>query len=764
MVQLASVHGIVFDRIPRPNHLGLLQARNRRNHSSLNINRHARRHTIHIDLVRIQSFRLQEDLVRHLIRKLDELVLYGRTVPRPDPFYLAAVERGTPNAFPYDAGSFRSGPAQEALNLGAIDPVCQKGKRSRFRISRLWLELRPIDGTRIKPRRGTGLQSRPTQIQTTDLVGKHDRWRLAVSPTFELSFPDMGEPIQKCPGSDDDRPTVDAPPIHKLHASHSTILDPKRRHLSLFDPKIWLPLQNFLHANSVLLLVALGPRRPNRWPPARIEKTELDADCIRYFAHHTAERVNLPNEVALRDSTDRRIARHLCNQIRIHGDHDCAHSHAGTRARCLAPGVTAAHNHNVERLIHWLRYYCSRANTRESTCYRRRRSRTRVSLEITKLSFCVRIAHLAWKSRRGDRRNLRNRVRLCPISGNSGIDLTVVGPETPLVAGVVDKFRSHGFPIVGPTAENAALEGSKVHSKRFMERIGVPTARFATVSNETEARSAVKQFRLPVVLKTDGLAAGKGVIIAQTDEEAEAALTALAYPMVIEEFLEGEEVSFIVLCDGKRGVALEPSQDHKRIFDGDQGPNTGGMGAYSDSRILSTVMREQMMDTIIEPVVRATAFTGFLYAGLMMTADGPSVLEFNVRMGDPETQALMMRLESDWGEALMAAARGALTSDALQWSPEPATCVVMAAAGYPGNPQTGQKISGLDDVRDAVVFHAGTKRAGDDIVTAGGRVLGVTARGADLKDSIDRAYAAVARISFDGMQYRRDIGVKGLRR
>jgi len=340
----------------------------------------------------------------------------------------------------------------------------------------------------------------------------------------------------------------------------------------------------------------------------------------------------------------------------------------------------------------------------------------------------------------------------------------VVGPEAPLVAGIVDKFRSRGMVIVGPTAENAALEGSKVHSKRFMERIGVPTARFATVANPLEGREALRRFRLPVVLKTDGLAAGKGVIIAQTQDEAESALTALAYPMVIEEFLEGEEVSFIVLCDGKRGVALEPSQDHKRIFDGDQGPNTGGMGAYSDSRILSAAMRERVMDTIIEPVVRATTFTGFLYAGLMMTPSGPSVLEFNVRMGDPETQPLMMRLESDWGEALMAAARGALTADPLRWSPESATCVVMASAGYPGTPQTGEIISGLDDVSDAVVFHAGTKQAGDDIVTAGGRVLGVTARGADLKDSMDRAYSAVARISFAGMQYRRDIGVKGLKR
>ncbi len=345
-----------------------------------------------------------------------------------------------------------------------------------------------------------------------------------------------------------------------------------------------------------------------------------------------------------------------------------------------------------------------------------------------------------------------------------GIDLTVVGPEAPLVAGIVDEFRERGLAIVGPTAENAALEGSKVHSKRFMERIGVPTARFTTVENEADARDALKSFRLPVVLKTDGLAAGKGVIIATTAAEAEAALSELAYPMVIEEFLEGEEVSFIVLCDGKRGVSLEPSQDHKRIFDNDQGPNTGGMGAYSDSRIMGAAMRSQVMDKIINPVIRATGFTGFLYAGLMMTPDGPSVLEFNVRMGDPETQPLMMRLESDWGEALMAAARGELRDDALEWSPDPATCVVLAAAGYPGTPKTGDRISGLDAVHGAQVFHAGTKRDGDEIVTAGGRVLGVTARGVDLRDSINRAYAAVTQIQFDGMQFRKDIGAKGLRR
>ena len=281
-----------------------------------------------------------------------------------------------------------------------------------------------------------------------------------------------------------------------------------------------------------------------------------------------------------------------------------------------------------------------------------------------------------------------------------GVDLTVVGPEVPLVAGVVDQFRARGMAIVGPTAENAALEGSKIHSKRFMERLGIPTARFQTVASAGEVSQAniARDFRYPVVLKTDGLAAGKGVVIAQNRAEVDEALAALPFPMVIEEFLDGEEVSFIVLCDGKRAVPLEPSQDHKRVFDNDEGPNTGGMGAYSDSQILTRAERGRILDTIIEPVVQATGFTGFLYAGLMMTADGPSVLEFNVRMGDPETQPLMMRLESDWGEVLMAAARGALEMDRLQWSRNPATCVVMASGGYPGAFESGKKITGIEEV------------------------------------------------------------------
>jgi phosphoribosylamine--glycine ligase len=341
------------------------------------------------------------------------------------------------------------------------------------------------------------------------------------------------------------------------------------------------------------------------------------------------------------------------------------------------------------------------------------------------------------------------------------IDLTVVGPEVPLVAGIVDQFRSRGLSIVGPTAANAALEGSKIHSKRFMQSLGIPTARFQTI---TQAGEFPTNFRFPIVLKTDGLASGKGVVIAQNQTEVTDALATLPFPMIIEEFLEGEEVSFIVLCDGKRAVPLEPSQDHKRVFDGDQGPNTGGMGAYSDSRMVSDVDRGKILDTIIEPVVHATGYTGFLYAGLMMTADGPSVLEFNVRLGDPETQPLMLRLQSDWGEVLMAAAQGSLDMDRLDWSPEPATCVVMAAGGYPGSIQSGREITGIASVEGAVVFQAGTKRDGENLVTAGGRVLGVAATGVDLESSIAAAYAAVNKIHFTDMHFRKDIGYRGLQR
>jgi phosphoribosylamine--glycine ligase len=341
-------------------------------------------------------------------------------------------------------------------------------------------------------------------------------------------------------------------------------------------------------------------------------------------------------------------------------------------------------------------------------------------------------------------------------------DLTVVGPEAPLVAGVVDQFRARGLAIVGPTQEAARLEASKIHSKEFMRRVGIPTARFVQVETAPEGLAALDQFEYPIVVKTDGLAAGKGVIIAQNRQEAEAAILSLGPRLIIEEFLEGEEVSFIVLSDGRNVVPLEATQDHKAVGDGDTGPNTGGMGAYCDGRILSPSDTGQILDTVIQPAIQATGFTGFLYAGLMMTAAGPKVLEFNVRLGDPETQALMHRIDDDFAGTLARAAAGDLQTGILKWKPDPSVCVVLAAAGYPGHPRTGDPIAISET--DAQVFHAGTKIGDHGLETSGGRVLGVTASGPDLSAAIRNAYQGVAQVHFDGMHYRRDIGEKGLKR
>lgn len=359
-------------------------------------------------------------------------------------------------------------------------------------------------------------------------------------------------------------------------------------------------------------------------------------------------------------------------------------------------------------------------------------------------------------------------------------DLSVVGPEAPLVAGVVDLFRARGRAIVGPTAKAARLEGSKIFAKEFMQRAGIPTARFVAVDNEADALAALRGFSYPVVLKADGLAAGKGVVVAPSREEAEATLRAIlrgelvgaaGRRLVIEEYLEGEEVSFIVLSDGRRVLTLEPTQDHKAVYDGDQGPNTGGMGAYCDSRIVGEAQRRTILETVIQPVIERMAaegcpFTGFLYAGLMMTAEGPKVLEFNVRMGDPEAQPLMHALEGDFAEVLRATAAGDLSGVKLAWKPAPSVCVVLASEGYPGTPRTGLPITGIEEAEaaGATVFHAGTKAAPNGLVTSGGRVLGVTATGHDLASAIARSYAAVEKIHFQGMHYRRDIGQKGLKR
>jgi phosphoribosylamine--glycine ligase len=351
-------------------------------------------------------------------------------------------------------------------------------------------------------------------------------------------------------------------------------------------------------------------------------------------------------------------------------------------------------------------------------------------------------------------------------------DLTVVGPEAPLVAGIVEEFQARGLRILGPTANAAQLEGSKAFAKAMMDQARIPTARYNVSDNPEHARQTLGNFGLPVVLKADGLAAGKGVIVAHTKEDAEAALAplfALSPQIVIEEYLQGQETSFIVLTDGLHVVPFEPTQDHKAVHDRDEGPNTGGMGAYSDQRILTAEERAQILDIVIYPTLEYMRhhrhpFQGFLYAGLMMTDTGPKVLEFNARLGDPETQPLMLRLASDLAPALVAAAEGRLIDSDLTWSPDPAVCVVLAAAGYPGHVHTGDPIAGLDRVSRSLVFQAGTKLDNRTLRTNGGRVLGVTATGATLPEAIATAYEDVAQIHFEGMHFRKDIGAKGLTR
>ncbi len=347
-----------------------------------------------------------------------------------------------------------------------------------------------------------------------------------------------------------------------------------------------------------------------------------------------------------------------------------------------------------------------------------------------------------------------------------GADLTVVGPEALLVAGVVDAFRAKGLRIIGPDSSAARLEGSKIFAKNFFVQSNIPTARFVTADNAHDARRALDRFGFPVVLKADGLAAGKGVIIVHDRAEAEEALKSLKGRLLVEEYLTGEEVSFIALCDGRDALPLAPTQDHKAVFDGDRGPNTGGMGAYCDDAILTAAETREVLERVIYPTVEATHFTGFLYAGLMMTSAGPKVLEFNVRMGDPETQPLMHRMASDFVPALVAAAEGNLGSVKLEWRTGPSVCVVLASGGYPGHYETGKLISGIDaaEATGSIVFHAGTKSGASGVETSGGRVLGVTDSGNDLKSAIDRVYRAVDEIRFEGMHFRRDIGRKGLGR
>jgi phosphoribosylamine--glycine ligase len=376
--------------------------------------------------------------------------------------------------------------------------------------------------------------------------------------------------------------------------------------------------------------------------------------------------------------------------------------------------------------------------------------------------------------------DLGNAAAVVELAGRLKPDLTVVGPELPLTAGVVDEFLRRGMPIFGPTRAAAQLESSKIFAKEFMLRHHIPTAHYAICTSHPEVMDALAHLHTPVVVKADGLAAGKGVVIAQSQEEAVAVagemlsgamLGDAGRRVVLEEFLEGDELSFLVLCDGERVAPLVAARDHKRIGENDTGPNTGGMGAYSTDDMLDEPMREWLLTHIARPVVagmkaEGAEYRGILYCGLMMTARGPMVLEFNCRFGDPETQPIVMRIESDIVEAFEAAVEGRVSEGDFKWSRGAAVCVVLASAGYPGKAETGKKISGLDRaaaIPDVQVFHAGTAQRPDGVYTSGGRVLGVTARGADLKAAVDLAYKAVGEIQFEGMQYRRDIAAKALK-
>lgn len=360
------------------------------------------------------------------------------------------------------------------------------------------------------------------------------------------------------------------------------------------------------------------------------------------------------------------------------------------------------------------------------------------------------------------------------------IDLTVVGPELPLVLGIVDRFRSHGLSIVGPTAAAARLEGSKIFAKDFMKRHQVPTAACVVCNSLEEAMGSIRRGDLgfPLVVKADGLAAGKGVVIAQDRQQAEFAVDQMMRRRVfgeagervlLEECLRGREASFLVFSDGEHFLPMVPSQDHKRVFDRDRGPNTGGMGAYSTDGILSSEEQREVVEAIVGPTIRGMAaegneFSGVLYVGLMLTPDGIKVLEYNVRLGDPEAQPVLFRLENDLVEVLQAIHGQTLESVRLRWDSACSVCVVLASGGYPGKYPTGKSIQGIDDaeaVGQVTVFHAGTRLQDGQLVTSGGRVLGVTAKDADLPAAVARVYRALEKVRFEPMHFRTDIGRRG---
>ncbi|MEI8175537.1 MAG: phosphoribosylamine--glycine ligase [Candidatus Omnitrophota bacterium] len=369
---------------------------------------------------------------------------------------------------------------------------------------------------------------------------------------------------------------------------------------------------------------------------------------------------------------------------------------------------------------------------------------------------------------------------LLAFSKAHAIDLVVVGPEVPLALGIVDLFAGAKIKVFGPTKELARMEASKAFSKEIMNRLGVPTAESRTFKDAAKAKDYIRTKGAPIVIKADGLAAGKGVIVAKDKEEALGAISnimdykvfgAAGDSVIVEECLEGEEVSILVISDGNDFVCLPSSQDHKRVFDRDEGPNTGGMGAYSPAPVVTETLYDEIERTVIAPVIKGLAaegkpYKGVLYAGIMLTKTGPKVLEFNVRFGDPETQAILPRLKTDLVDIMEASIDGTLRGiGELSWSPKPCVSVVMASAGYPGDYKKGYTIEGLEkahELEDTVVFHAGTKAHDGAIVTDGGRVLGVTALGDDIAHAIRKAYRGVASIHFEGAQYRTDIGARAL--
>ncbi len=371
--------------------------------------------------------------------------------------------------------------------------------------------------------------------------------------------------------------------------------------------------------------------------------------------------------------------------------------------------------------------------------------------------------------------------KVADYAEEESIDLTVVGPEATLVAGIADVFKRRGLPVFGPSKAAAQLEGSKAFSKELMAKYNIPTAFFKICEDMETAKAYVKEKGAPIVVKADGLAAGKGVVVAMTEEEALEAIEEMmgdhkfgnaGARVVLEEYMEGEEASLLAFTDGKTVVPMLAAQDHKRIFDNDQGPNTGGMGTYAPAPVMTDILRLKATERILKPVVAAmakegTPYQGCLYAGLMIKDDVIKVVEFNCRFGDPETQVVLPLLESDLAEIMLACATGTLDQADVAWSDKAAVCVVMASGGYPESYETGKVITGLaeaDAQENTVVFHAGTKNAAGSIVTAGGRVLGVTAVDDNIRAARDRAYAAVENIKFDGAFYRKDIAWRALKR